>query len=763
MRSLSLQFPFLSTNTYSLIVMMRIGTLNGENIHLLEQRMAQQLGRMSPLDTSIDLIESDEWSEIQKCNEALRGEIFLKSSASICSAVLNLWKSLRYSKSEDRKESSFYILETLSANIYATNACRAESLYLLALEYLSCGRNAGELQELWCNNVELDSGGFQRRFPNLCKARTFLSKGLSLLGPASSLLVRNMIRTLALTNGPEVMKMGPICTGELVHTSIGSTARQAASKHQNGTDEFDKSLIELLKSFDIPFSEEARRKKAMNEFYAVASKIIPLSWKFVAMTVCPTGEVLISVACTQGGGSNHMRYDTRCVFPEKETSFQDKILSSFDQIMSESKRQLKGIDHDVATTKYNSSKEKKQEWWEKRHELDLDLCHLLDDFDEQYLSSLQLHEIIHDADFVEENLASKFDAACTIENDNDISPSEKEEDKVEKDDLMKLTVVQLKERLQLHGCSSKELRQLRKAGLVDLLYEKCAVPVNVDSNEKTDTKLPLSNTANVKQDQNKVQCFFLILDEQIQRLPLESTPTFRNKTVSRLPSLAFGVTSLYRVTRDKSIGSVINPKNVCYVLDPEKNLKATQERIMSTLTSLTEKNQWSWSGVVGKRPSKEFISEVLEQENGLYIYFGHGAGERFFSRSDIESFSQKQLKNWMCSSIILMGCSSGELKSVNDSKESHATANETYFEPDGTLLSYLCIGSPCVVGNLWDVTDKDIDRFSVSLLDGLFNNLHSPSNVVEEVSSSRDACKLRFIVGAAPIVYGIPIEVMQSN
>lgn len=761
MTSLPFQFPFSSTNTTTLIVMMRIGNLDRQNIHLLEQRIAQQLGRMSLLDTSIDSIESSEWSEMQRCSEALRGGNFLKSSASICCAVLNLWKSLRYSISEDSTVSSYNILETLSSNIYATKECRAESLYLLALEYLSCGRNAGELQGLWYNTVELDFSGFQRRFPNLCKARIFLSKGISLLGPASSLLARNMIRTLALTNGPEVMKMGPICTGELVHTSIGSTARQAASKNQNGTDEFDKSLIELLESFDIPFSEDARRKKAMNKFHAVASKIIPLSWKFVAMTVCPTGEVLVSVACTQGVESNHMRYDTRCVFSEKETSFQDKILSSFDQIMSESKKQLKGIDHDVATTKYNSSKEKKQEWWEKRHELDLDLSHLLDDFDEQYLSSLQLQEDIHDADFVEENLASKFDAACTIENDNDMSASEKEEGKVEKDDLMKLTVVQLKERLQSYGCSSKELRPLRKAGLVDLLYDKCVVPVNVDTHEETDTKLPLSNTATA--NQNKVQCFFLILDEQIQRLPLESTPTFRNKIVSRLPSLAFGITSMYRVARDKSIGSVINPKNVSYVLDPEKNLKATQERIMSKLTSLTETNQWAWSGVVGKRPSKEFMSEVLEQENGLYIYFGHGAGERFFSRSDIESFSQKRLKNWKCPSIILMGCSSGELKSVNDSKESHAKPHETYFEPDGTLLSYLCIGSPCVVGNLWDVTDKDIDRFSLSLLDGLFNNLHSPSNVVEQVSSSRDACKLRFIVGAAPIVYGIPIEVIQSK
>jgi separase len=34
-------------------------------------------------------------------------------------------------------------------------------------------------------------------------------------------------------------------------------------------------------------------------------------------------------------------------------------------------------------------------------------------------------------------------------------------------------------------------------------------------------------------------------------------------------------------------------------------------------------------------------------------------------------------------------------------------------------LSYLAGGSAAVVANLWDVTDMDIDRFSVALLEDL--------------------------------------------
>lgn len=76
--------------------------------------------------------------------------------------------------------------------------------------------------------------------------------------------------------------------------------------------------------------------------------------------------------------------------------------------------------------------------------------------------------------------------------------------------------------------------------------------------------------------------------------------------------------------------------------------------------------------------------------------------------------------------------------------------------------------SPSLVVNLWDVTDKDIDKFAQAV----FNKLGLDSNrvkrsreersidsisVVEAVATSRDVCKLKYLTGAAPVVYGIPI------
>ena len=37
-------------------------------------------------------------------------------------------------------------------------------------------------------------------------------------------------------------------------------------------------------------------------------------------------------------------------------------------------------------------------------------------------------------------------------------------------------------------------------------------------------------------------------------------------------------------------------------------------------------------------------------------------------------------------------------------------------DPEGAALNFLLAGSPCIVSNLWDVTDKEIDKVSHTLL-----------------------------------------------
>ncbi len=76
--------------------------------------------------------------------------------------------------------------------------------------------------------------------------------------------------------------------------------------------------------------------------------------------------------------------------------------------------------------------------------------------------------------------------------------------------------------------------------------------------------------------------------------------------------------------------------------------------------------------------------------------------------------------------------------------------------------------SPTLVANLWDVTDRDIDKFSQSVFDDLHLNADAVkqwradgggaerTSVVRAVAKARESCKLKYLTGAAPVVYGIP-------
>ena len=162
-----------------------------------------------------------------------------------------------------------------------------------------------------------------------------------------------------------------------------------------------------------------------------------------------------------------------------------------------------------------------------------------------------------------------------------------------------------------------------------------------------------------------------------------------------------------------------------------------------------------------------------------------------------------------CATTLLFGCSSV-----------HLTENGIY-EPSGMLASYLTAGAPAVVGMLWDVTDKDCDRFAVKagelwglwpepqeeavvnapktpaktpakkakgkgrvaqLVDevegtrgskkgkkakndnggasdgmNLDGDRHRGLGLDEAVREARKACVLRYLNGAAAVVYGIPV------
>ena len=125
---------------------------------------------------------------------------------------------------------------------------------------------------------------------------------------------------------------------------------------------------------------------------------------------------------------------------------------------------------------------------------------------------------------------------------------------------------------------------------------------------------------------------------------------------------------------------------------------------------------------------------------------------------------------------MLWGCSSGALREMGD------------FDRVGTPFNYMLAGwcvppcpscnlslthmdapSPTLVANLWDVTDRDIDRLAQAVFDDLrlapgpvagWADAEKPTgegmSVVRAVARAREQCKLKYLTGAAPVVYGIP-------
>lgn len=169
-------------------------------------------------------------------------------------------------------------------------------------------------------------------------------------------------------------------------------------------------------------------------------------------------------------------------------------------------------------------------------------------------------------------------------------------------------------------------------------------------------------------------------------------------------------------------------------------------------------------------------------------------GAQYIPRHEIQKLD-------VCAASLLMGCSSGSL-----------TLNG-YYVPQGVPLSYLKAGSPVIVANLWEVTDKDIDRFGKAVLEAWLRERSSvlpssprcdiltkefetinisskrvskkvasknPPAACESDSSSRgrpvtsrmigsflyearEACNLRYLIGASPVCYGVPTSIKKKK
>jgi separase len=224
----------------------------------------------------------------------------------------------------------------------------------------------------------------------------------------------------------------------------------------------------------------------------------------------------------------------------------------------------------------------------------------------------------------------------------------------------------------------------------------------------------------------------LLIDKNLHQIPWECLPTTKDQLISRMPSIHF-LQSHIQVT---SLN--INKDKTYYIVDPGSDLTHTREKFQTFF----EKKK-NWNGLVGVAPNEDQFKRALT-EYELFIYTGHGSGSQYYPSDDVQ-----KLRVQACS--ILMGCSSGNQYVMGD------------FEPYGTVLAYILAGCPCIVGNLWDVTDRDIDRLTEDFLDSWIKNHEDTedmqsNSICFHLTKSRAACKMQYLNGSAPIVYGLPVN-----
>ncbi|KAL0578391.1 separin protein [Marasmius crinis-equi] len=264
---------------------------------------------------------------------------------------------------------------------------------------------------------------------------------------------------------------------------------------------------------------------------------------------------------------------------------------------------------------------------------------------------------------------------------------------------------------------------------------------------------------------NEDEHLFLVLDKNVQGLPWESIPILRGRSVSRIPCMSFLHDRLEfaRWKQEQATSppshvvdrAAVDPRKGYYILNPSGDLTRTQGRFEPWLK---EMKGIGWDGISGRQPSELEVLRALEQHD-LVVYFGHGGGEQY-----VRSHKIRHLRS--CAAVMLWGCSSGYLRDMGD------------FDRVGTPLNYMLAGCPALVANLWDVTDRDIDTFSQGVFDKLHMNAseirksskrsrtqqldifekdeRKETSLMAAVAQSREVCKLKYLTGAAPVVYGIP-------
>ncbi|KAF9456116.1 peptidase family C50-domain-containing protein [Collybia nuda] len=519
---------------------------------------------------------------------------------------------------------------------------------------------------------------------------------------------------------------------------------------------------------------------------------LPSNWTMININVTEDKSMLF--IARQEGGKSHReplifciplkgRRDNGAEDEEENLSFKDAI-EEFHNIVRLSDKGTQ------AAAYIKEDQEARAAWWKQRGELNTRMRELLENIEYCWLGAFKVYHIYFlvafHTNFLQtilsprprltpeliSDLRSQFEKVFyrNLHVKDNKSKSRPEKHKKHASQTQNLAPSQVTFDDSLLECFSTLSPRCRDEELEDLVYfildlyqfhgvpvaiaEVDVVQVVVDLRSVLEEHaLRLSQKEQLGNELTDEEHMFLILDKNLQCLPWENIPILRGRSISRIPSIDFlhdrlilskwksQTTAQDHLSVDRA---VIDPRKGYFILNPSGDLHRTEGRFK---TWTTEMKDVGWEGIIGRAPTEQQFLHALQNQD-LVVYFGHGGGEQYVRSHKIRALPS-------CAATMLWGCSSGALQDMGD------------FDRSGTPYSYMIAGCPTLVANLWDVTDRDIDLFSQAVFDKLHltacgirdwsSGQHKGSvSIVEAVAQSRNSCKLEYLTGAAPVVYGIP-------
>ncbi|KAL3428118.1 cell division-associated protein bimb [Phlyctema vagabunda] len=485
--------------------------------------------------------------------------------------------------------------------------------------------------------------------------------------------------------------------------------------------------------------------------------IIPETWTTISIALSDSREEL-SITKLQAG---HSPFVLRLPLGRNNSIDADEEVFGFEQGHSELMEIIELANQSAHNGGSMTGREAKAAWWEEREGLDARLKDLLDNIEKVWLGGFKG---IFSQAARRPDLLARFQKSFQNTLDKFL-PSRQKVGRKAKSPRVTLDTRILDLFIGL-GDASVEGTDLDEP-LNDLLYFVVDIlqfhgelnayaEIDFDSIviEIHDALRCYHEAVHASADSDENRHTILILDKALHSFPWESLPCMEGLAVSRLPSLASLRDRIEELEKDLPEdgpnGQYISRGHGAYILNPGGDLKSTQATFQKELQGLD-----GWDGVVKREPTEDEMRSSLENKE-LFLYFGHGSGAQYIRAREIRKMEK-------CAVTMLMGCSSGALVEAGE------------FEPYGPPINYMHAGCPALVATLWDVTDKDIDRFAKSTFEhwGLFADgspavpkgrgrkrvevAEAKRSLVEAVARGKEACNLRYLNGAAVCVYGVPV------